>query len=55
VYVSNGGDGNIAVMKLNPETGNMNLVEKVLREKRNAYDIESDHQFLYSVRSEPFQ
>ena len=29
VYISNGGDGNIAVMKLNPETGDMKLVEKV--------------------------
>src|SRR5574339_1290479 len=29
VYVSNGGDGNIAVMKLNPEKGDMKLVEKV--------------------------
>ena len=28
VYISNGGDGNITVMKLNPETGYMKLVEK---------------------------
>ena len=29
VYISNGGDGDIAVMKLNPQTGDLKLVEKV--------------------------
>ncbi|HYO06335.1 MAG TPA: hypothetical protein VER14_05075, partial [Phototrophicaceae bacterium] len=29
VYVSNGEDGDIAVMKLNPQTGDMEIVEKV--------------------------
>ena len=29
VYISNGGDGNIAVMKLNRETGDLTMVEKV--------------------------
>jgi 6-phosphogluconolactonase len=56
VYVSNGGDGNIAVMKLNPETGDMKLVEKVPA-GRNVMHMASspDHRFLYaSIRSEPF-
>ena len=56
VYVSNGGDGNIAVMKLNPETGYMKLVEKE-RAGPNVMHmaLSPDHRFLYaSVRSEPF-
>jgi len=55
-YVSNGGDGNIAVMKLNPETGNMNLVEKVPAGPNVMHmTLSPDHRFLYaSVRSEPF-
>lgn len=56
VYVSNGGDGNIAVMKLNPETGDMKLVEKEPAGKNVMHmALSPDHRFLYaSVRSEPF-
>ena len=56
VYVSNGGDGNIAVMKLNPETGDMKLVEKVPAGPNVMHmTLSPDHRFLYaSVRSEPF-
>ena len=57
VYVSNGEDGDIAVMKLNPETGDLNMVEKVPagpNVKHMAFS--PDNRFLYaSVRSEPFQ
>lgn len=56
VYISNGGDGNIAVMKLNPETGDLKLVEKVPAGPNVMHmALSPDHQFLYaSVRSEPF-
>src|SRR5574339_345396 len=56
VYVSNGGDGNIAVMKLNPETGDRKLVEKVPAGPNVMHmTLSPDHRFLYaSVRSEPF-
>jgi 6-phosphogluconolactonase len=56
VYVSNGGDGNIAIMKLNPETGDMKLVEKVPAGPNVMHmTLSPDHRFLYaSVRSEPF-
>ena len=56
VYISNGGDGNIAVMKLNTETGDLTMVEKV-RAGPNVMHmaLSPDHRFLYaSVRSEPF-
>ena len=56
VYISNGGDGNIAVMKLNSETGDMKLVEKVPAGSNVMHmALSPDHRFLYaSVRSEPF-
>jgi 6-phosphogluconolactonase len=56
VYISNGGDGNIAVMKLNPETGELKLVEKVPTGPNVMHmALSPDHRFLYaSVRSEPF-
>ena len=56
VYISNGGDGNIAVMKLNPETGDMKLVEKVPAGPNVMHmTLSPDHRFLYaSIRSEPF-
>ena len=56
VYISNGGDGNIAVMKLNPETGDLTMVEKVPAAPKVMHmALSPDHRFLYaSVRSEPF-
>ena len=56
VYVSNGEDGHIAVMKLNPETGDMKMVEKVPAGPNVKHmALSPDHRFLYaSVRSEPF-
>ena len=56
VYISNGGDGNIAVMKLNPETGDLTMVEKVPAGPNVMHmALSPDHRFLYaSVRSEPF-
>ena len=56
VYISNGGDGNIAVMKLNPETGDLTMVEKVPAAPNVMHmALSPDHRFLYaSVRSEPF-
>ena len=46
VYISNGGDGNIAVMKLNPETGDLTMVEKVpAASKCNAYGSKSRSSF----------
>ena len=56
VYISNGGDGNIAVMKLNHETGNLTMVEKVPAGPNVMHmALSPDHRFLYaSVRSEPF-
>ncbi|MGZ8887561.1 MAG: lactonase family protein, partial [Nitrososphaeraceae archaeon] len=56
VYISNGGDGNIAVMKLNSETGDMKLVEKVPAGPNVMHmTLSPDHRFLYaSIRSEPF-
>ena len=56
VCISNGGDGNIAVMKLNSETGDMKLVEKVPAGSNVMHmALSPDHRFLYaSVRSEPF-
>src|SRR5688572_4668366 len=55
-YISNGDDGNIAVMKLNPETGNLKLVEKISAGPNVMHiALSPDHRFLYaSVRSEPF-
>ncbi len=56
VYVSNGEDGDIAVMKLDPETGDMRMVEKVPAGPNVKHmALSPDHRFLYaSVRSEPF-
>src|SRR3712207_4910677 len=56
VYISNGGDGNIAVMKLNQETGNLTMVEKVPAGSNVMHmALSPDHRFLYaSIRSEPF-
>ena len=56
VYISNGGDGDIAVMKLNPQTGDLKLVEKVPAGSNVMHmALSPDHRFLYaSVRSEPF-
>jgi 6-phosphogluconolactonase len=56
VYISNGGDGDIAVMKLNPQTGDLKLVEKVSAGSNVMHmALSPDHRFLYaSVRSEPF-
>ena len=56
VYVSNGGDGDIVVMELNPETGDMKIVEKVPAGPNVKHmALSPDHRFLYaSIRSEPF-
>jgi 6-phosphogluconolactonase len=56
VYVSNGEDRDIVVMKLNPETGDMKIVEKVPAGPNVKHmALSPDHRFLYaSVRSEPF-
>ncbi len=56
VYVSNGEDANIAVMKLNAETGELEMVEKVPAGPNVKHmALSPDHRFLYaSVRSEPF-
>ncbi len=56
VYVSNGEDANIAVMRLNPETGDLKMVEKVPAGPNVKHmALSPDHRFLYaSVRSEPF-
>jgi len=56
VYVSNGEDGDIAVMKLDPETGDVKMVEKVPAGPNVKHmALSPDHRFLYaSVRSEPF-
>ena len=56
VYISNGGDGNIDVMKLNPKTGDLTMVEKVPAAPNVMHmALSPDHRFLYaSVRSEPF-
>ena len=56
VYISNGGDGNIAVMKLNPETGDLTMVERVPAAPNVMHmALSPDYRFLYaSVRSEPF-
>jgi 6-phosphogluconolactonase len=56
VYVSNGEDGDIAIMKLNPATGEMEIVEKVPAGPNVKHmALSPDHRFLYaSVRSEPF-
>ena len=56
VYVSNGEDGDITVMKLDPETGDIKIVEKVPAGSNVKHmALSPDHRFLYaSVRSEPF-
>ncbi|MDQ4073514.1 MAG: beta-propeller fold lactonase family protein [Thermoproteota archaeon] len=56
VYVSNGKDGNIAVMELNHDTGDLEMVQKVPAGPNVKHmALSPDHRFLYaSVRSEPF-
>lgn len=56
VYVSNGEDGNILIMKLDPKTGDMKFVESVAAGPNIKHmAISPDHRFLYtSIRSEPF-
>ncbi|TVP41563.1 lactonase family protein [Candidatus Nitrosocosmicus arcticus] len=56
VYVSNGEDGDIAVMKLDPKTGDMKMVEKAPAGPNVKHmALSPDHRFLYaSIRSEPF-
>lgn len=56
VYVSNGKDGEIAVMKLNQQTGDMKMVGKVPAGPNVKHmALSPDHRFLYaSIRSEPF-
>lgn len=56
VYVANGEDGDITVMKLDPETGDMQLVDRVPAGQNVKHmALSPDHKFLYaSIRSEPF-
>jgi 6-phosphogluconolactonase len=56
VYISNGEDGDIAVMQLAPETGDLKLIEKVAAGPNVKHmALSPDHRFLYaSIRSEPF-
>jgi len=56
VYVSNGDDGDITVMELDPNSGNLKLVEKVPASPNVMHmALSPDHRFLYaSIRSEPF-
>jgi 6-phosphogluconolactonase len=56
VYISNGGDGDITVMELDPQTGDMKLVEKVPAGPNVMHmTLSPDYSFLYaSIRSEPF-
>lgn len=56
VYVSNGDDGDITVMELNLNSGNLKLVEKVPAGPNVMHmALSPDHHFLYaSIRSEPF-
>ncbi|HKO64812.1 MAG TPA: hypothetical protein VJU13_06390, partial [Candidatus Nitrosocosmicus sp.] len=49
VYVSNGEDGDISVMKLNPETGGMKIIEKVPAGPNVKHmTLSPDHRFLYA-------
>ena len=56
VYVSNGGDGDITVMRLDHQTGDLKLVEKIPAGRNVMHMVLSpDHRFLYaSIRSEPY-
>ncbi|WP_458743932.1 lactonase family protein [Candidatus Nitrosocosmicus sp. T] len=56
VYVSNGEDENIAVMQLDPEAGDLKMIEKVDAGPNVKHmALSPDHRFLYaSIRSEPF-
>lgn len=56
VYVSNGDDGDITVMELNLNSGNLKLVEKIPAGPNVMHmALSPDHHFLYaSIRSEPF-
>lgn len=56
VYVSNGEDGDISIFQLNPETGDMKMMNKVPAEQKVMHmAISPDNQFLYaSIRAEPF-
>jgi 6-phosphogluconolactonase len=56
VYVSNGEDGNISIWKLNPDTGELELLTKVpAGQKVMHMAVSPDHRLLYaSIRSEPY-
>jgi 6-phosphogluconolactonase len=56
VYVSNGEDGNISIFELEPDTGDMEMVNKVPAEQKVMHmAISPDDRFLYaSIRAEPF-
>ena len=56
VYVSNGEDGNISIMKLNPDTAELELINKVpAGQKVMHMAVSPDDRLLYaSIRSEPF-
>lgn len=56
VYVSNGKDGDISVMKLDMETADMEMVEKIPAGQNVKHmAISPDNKFLYaSIRSAPF-
>ena len=56
VYVSNGGDGDIVVMELDPKTGDMEFIDKIHAGPKVMHmTVSPDQRFLYaSIRSEPF-
>ena len=56
VYVSNGEDGNISIFELEPDTGDMGMVNKVPAEQKVMHmALSPDDRFLYaSIRAEPF-
>ena len=56
VYVSNGGDGDIVVMELDPKAGDMELIDKIHAGPKVMHmTVSPDQRFLYaSIRSEPF-
>ena len=56
VYVSNGEDGSISILKLNQNTTDLDLVDKVPAGPKVMHmAVSPDHQLLYaSIRSEPY-
>lgn len=56
VYVSNGDDGDISIFQLNPNTGDMKMMNKIPAEHKVMHmAISPDSRFLYaSIRAEPF-